>query len=83
MPEATSSGEPDAGNPHVRFDEGRGTSVPSYSTGSEGPVIHRIVENALDGGVCVLERSRQGRSGVMSLTFGLSGSLLIAVRCSR
>jgi hypothetical protein len=37
MPEATSSGEPDAGNPHVRFDEGRGTGlVPSYSTGSEG-----------------------------------------------
>jgi hypothetical protein len=34
MPEATSSGEPDAGNLHVRFDEGRGTSVPSYSTGS-------------------------------------------------
>jgi hypothetical protein len=34
MPEATCSGEPDAGNPHVRFDEGRGTSVPSYSTGS-------------------------------------------------
>jgi hypothetical protein len=32
MPEATSSGEPDAGNPHVRFDEGRGTIVPSYST---------------------------------------------------
>ena len=25
MPEATYSGEPDAGNPHVRFDEGRGT----------------------------------------------------------
>jgi hypothetical protein len=24
MPEAASSGEPDAGNPHVRFDEGRG-----------------------------------------------------------
>jgi hypothetical protein len=37
MPEATSSGEPDAGNLHVRFDEGRGTlKVPSYSTGSEG-----------------------------------------------
>jgi len=35
MPEATCSGEPDAGNPHVRFDEGRGTSVPSYSTGSD------------------------------------------------
>jgi hypothetical protein len=34
MPEATSSGKPDAGNLHVRFDEGRGTSVPSYSTGS-------------------------------------------------
>ena len=34
MPEATSSGEPDAGNPHVRFDEGRGSSDPSYSTGS-------------------------------------------------
>ncbi|HME06193.1 MAG TPA: hypothetical protein VKG25_04050, partial [Bryobacteraceae bacterium] len=34
--EATSSGEPDAGNLHVRFDEGRGTAkVPSYSTGSE------------------------------------------------
>src|ERR1035438_10261834 len=35
------SGEPDAGNLHVRFDEGRGTSVPSYSTGSvmtEAPV---------------------------------------------
>jgi len=23
MPEATFSGEPDAGNPHLRFDEGR------------------------------------------------------------
>jgi hypothetical protein len=35
MPKATSFGEPDAGNPHVRFDEGRGTVlVPSYSTGS-------------------------------------------------
>jgi len=34
MPEATSSGEPDAGNLHVRFVEGRGTSVPSYSTRS-------------------------------------------------
>jgi hypothetical protein len=39
MPEATSSGEPDAGNLHVRFDEGRGTSVPSYSTGSVLAVI--------------------------------------------
>ncbi len=29
-----SSGEPDAGNLHVRFDEGRGTLVPSYSAGS-------------------------------------------------
>src|SRR5882724_6144101 len=27
------SGEPDAGNPHVRFDEGRGDVNPSYSTG--------------------------------------------------
>jgi hypothetical protein len=28
------SGEPDAGNPHVRFDEGRGDfKSPSYSTG--------------------------------------------------
>src|SRR5450759_1735337 len=35
MPAATSSGEPDAGNPHVRFDEGRGDiESPSYSTGS-------------------------------------------------
>lgn len=34
MPAASTSGAPDAGNPHVRFDEGRGTSVPSYSTGS-------------------------------------------------
>jgi hypothetical protein len=33
MPAATSSGEPDAGNPHVRFDEGRGDiESPSYST---------------------------------------------------
>ena len=39
MPEATSSGEPDAGNPHVRFDEGRGTKVPSYSTGSVSALI--------------------------------------------
>jgi hypothetical protein len=32
MPEGEiSSGEPDAGNLHVRFDEGRGTLVPSYS----------------------------------------------------
>jgi hypothetical protein len=30
------SGEPDVGNLHLRFDEGRGTcSVPSYSTGSD------------------------------------------------
>ena len=37
MPAATSSGEPDAGNPHVRFDEGRGDiESPSYSTGSDG-----------------------------------------------
>ena len=36
MPEATSLVEPEAGIPHVRFDEGRGTSVPSYSTGSVG-----------------------------------------------
>ena len=29
------SGEPDVGNLHLRFDEGRGAfSVPSYSTGS-------------------------------------------------
>jgi hypothetical protein len=36
MPAATSSGEPDAGNPHVRFDEGRGdVESPSYSTGSD------------------------------------------------
>lgn len=29
------SGEPDVGNLHLRFDEGRGTfPVPSYSTGS-------------------------------------------------
>jgi len=36
MPAATSSGEPDAGNPHVRFDEGRGDiESPSYSTGSD------------------------------------------------
>jgi len=32
IPEATSSGEPDAGNLHVRFDEWRGAAkVPSYS----------------------------------------------------
>ena len=30
------SGEPDVGNLHLRFDEGRGTFlVPSYSTGSQ------------------------------------------------
>ena len=34
MPEVTSSGEPDAGNPHVRFEEGRSASASSYSTGS-------------------------------------------------
>jgi hypothetical protein len=42
MPEATSSGEPDAGNPHVRFDEGRGAAkVPSYSTGSVDSARYR------------------------------------------
>jgi len=43
MPKVTSSGEPDAGNPHVRFDEGRGTRlVPSYSTGSDQAVCTLI-----------------------------------------
>ena len=53
MPEATCSGEPDAGNPHVRFDEGRGTSVPSYSTGSvaagKNVIISRIMSGKLFG----------------------------------
>ena len=44
MPEVTCSGEPDAGNPHVRFYEGRGTSVPSYSTGSEPIAAGRASE---------------------------------------
>jgi hypothetical protein len=36
MPETRSSGEPDVGNLHLRFDEGRGVlAAPSYSTGSE------------------------------------------------
>jgi hypothetical protein len=29
-----STGKPDAGNPHVRFDEGEGGCLPPYSTGS-------------------------------------------------
>ena len=34
MPEATCFGEPDAGNPHVRFNEGRDElNPPSYSIG--------------------------------------------------
>jgi hypothetical protein len=33
MPEATFSGEPDAGNPYVLFDEGKAKDL-SYSTGS-------------------------------------------------
>ena len=34
------SGEPDVGNLHLRFDEGRGTfSVPSYSTGSVWKIV--------------------------------------------
>ena len=34
MPETRSSGEPDVGNLHLRFDEGRGVlAAPSYSTG--------------------------------------------------
>ena len=39
MPEVTSSGEPDAGNPHVRFEEGRSASASSYSTGSVSPAL--------------------------------------------
>ena len=42
------SGEPDVGNLHLRFDEGRGTfSVPSYSTFGEGMASGRTYADRL------------------------------------
>src|SRR6266849_2769119 len=69
MPEVTCSGEPDTGNPHVRFDEGRGTSVPSYSTGSVVP------ERCVEKNLCI-RGSHLG--AIQALT--LSSSIFLASR---
>ena len=37
MPEAKPSGKPDAGNPHVRFDEGEGLTLPTLPIEKETP----------------------------------------------
>ena len=50
MPEATCSGEPDAGNPHVRFDEGRGELNPPPTLPAQfraAVLLYEKPENAL------------------------------------
>ena len=57
------SGEPDVGNLHLRFDEGRGTcSVPSYSTGSDRMVAPRAALGTSIGQVRLHRKTASLRS---------------------